>query len=62
MVGEALGATFTGFALTLLFGSALVDLIGMKRMLLLSALGYIAGSVGLLVATTHAGRALRLQR
>jgi MFS family permease len=52
MVGEALGATFTGFALTLLFGSALVDLIGMKRMLLLSALGYIAGSVGLLVATT----------
>ena len=51
MVGEALGATFTGFALTLLFGSALVDLIGMKRMLLLSALGYIAGAIGLLVAT-----------
>lgn len=52
MVGEALGATFTGFALTLLFGSALVDLIGMKRMLLLSALGYIIGSLGLLAATT----------
>jgi MFS family permease len=52
MVGEALGATFTGFALTLLFGSALVDLIGMKRMLLLSALGYIAGAAGLLLATT----------
>lgn len=51
MVGEALGATFTGFALTLLFGSALVDLIGMKRMLLLSALGYVAGSAGLLWAT-----------
>jgi len=51
MVGEALGATFTGFALTLLFGSALVDLIGMKRMLLLSALGFIAGSAGLLAAT-----------
>ena len=51
MVGEALGATFTGFALTLLFGSALVDLIGIKRMLLLSALGYIAGSAGLLYAT-----------
>ena len=32
MVGEALGATFPGFALTLLFGSALVDLMGMKRM------------------------------
>lgn len=52
MVGAALGATFTGFALTLLFGSALVDLIGMKRMLLLAALGYIGGSAGLLIATT----------
>ncbi len=50
MVGEALGATFTGFALTLLFGSALVDLVGMKRMLLLSALGYVLGSLGLLAA------------
>jgi fucose permease len=50
MVGSALGATFTGFALTLLFGSALVDLIGMKRMLLLSALGYVAGAGGLLAA------------
>ncbi|MEP1595052.1 MAG: MFS transporter [Halieaceae bacterium] len=51
MVGEALGITFTGFALTLLFGSALVDFIGMKRMLLLSALGYVAGSAGLLAAS-----------
>jgi MFS family permease len=51
MVGQALGITFTGFALTLLFGSALVDVIGMKRMLLLSALGYILGSLGLLAAT-----------
>jgi MFS family permease len=49
MVGKALGLTFTGFALTLLFGSALVDLIGMKRMLLLSALCYIAGAAGLMV-------------
>ena len=40
MVGEALGITFTGFALTLLFGSALVDLIGMRRMLMLSAAFY----------------------
>lgn len=51
MVGQALGITFTGFALTLLFGSALVDWIGMKRMLLLSALGYVAGSLGLLAAS-----------
>lgn len=50
MVGEALGITFTGFALTLLFGSALVDLIGMKRMLLLSALGYILGSLLIMAA------------
>jgi len=50
MVGEALGATSTGFALTLLFGSALVDLIGMKRMLLISALGYVVGALGLLAA------------
>jgi MFS family permease len=50
MVGEALGITFTGFALTLLFGSALVDLIGMKRMLLLAALAYVLGSLGLLGA------------
>ncbi|WP_101760020.1 sugar MFS transporter [Oceanicoccus sp. KOV_DT_Chl] len=50
MVGEALGITFTGFALTLLFGSALVDVIGMKKMLLLSALGYVLGAVLILVA------------
>lgn len=52
MLGEALGITFTGFALTLLFGSALVDWIGMKMMLLLSAVGYLAGSVGLLAAAS----------
>jgi len=45
MVGEALGITFTGFALTLLFGSALVDFIGMRAMLMLSATGYILGSL-----------------
>ncbi|MDC3409663.1 hypothetical protein OAY23_01905 [bacterium] len=40
MVGEVLAATFIGFALTLLFGAALVDLIGMRRMLLFAAAGY----------------------
>ena len=40
-VGGALGATFLGFAFTLLFGSALVDFMGMKKMLLLSALGLV---------------------
>ncbi len=61
MVGEALGITFTGFALTLLFGSALVDWIGMQRMLLLSAVGYIVGALGLLAATQMpVGSALEL--
>lgn len=51
MVGEVLGATFIGFALTLLFGSALVDLVGMKRMMLFSALGYVVGSLVVLAAS-----------
>ena len=51
MLSEVLGATFIGFALTLLFGSALVDRIGMKRMLILSACGYMLGSVTVAVAT-----------
>jgi MFS family permease len=45
MVGEVIGATFIGFALTLLFGSALLDRIGMRAMLLFAALGYLVGSV-----------------
>ena len=52
MLGQALGVTFTGFALTLLFGSALVDLVGLKRMLLFAALGYVLGSLGLLAGAS----------
>lgn len=44
MVGTALGMTFTGFALTLLFGSALVDLVGARRVLVFAAVGFIVGS------------------
>lgn len=51
MIGVVLGATFLGFAFTLLFGSALVDHLGMKRMLLFSALGYIAGSLIVIAAS-----------
>lgn len=51
MVGEALGATFLGFAFTLLFGSALLDWIGMKVTLLMAAFGFIAGS-GLILAAS----------
>lgn len=50
-VGEALGLTFTGFALTLLFGSALVDWMGIRRMMQLSAIGYVLGSILILVAS-----------
>lgn len=49
-VGEALGMTFLGFACTLLLGGALVDWIGMRRMLLLSALGFVLGSAWVLAA------------
>ncbi len=51
MVGQALGITFTGFALTLLFGSALVDLIGARRMLVFSAASFIVGSALVLLAS-----------
>lgn len=51
MVGEVLAATFAGFALTLLFGAALVDLIGMRRMLLFAAAGYFFGSVAVVAAS-----------
>lgn len=50
-VGEALGYTFLGFAFTLLFGSALVDWIGAKKMLLFSACSYLIGSGLILVAS-----------
>lgn len=45
MVGQALGITFTGFALTLLFGSALVDLLGVRRILTFAACGFLGGSL-----------------
>ena len=51
MIGSVLGATFIGFALTLLFGSALVDHLGMKRMLLFSAFGFVGGSAIVLAAS-----------
>ncbi|MGD2168267.1 MAG: MFS transporter, partial [Gammaproteobacteria bacterium] len=44
MIGQVIGATFIGFALTLLFGSALVDHLGMRLMFVFSAAGYILGS------------------
>lgn len=51
MVGEVIAATFIGFALTLLFGSALLDHVGMKRMLLFAAFGYLLGSILVIAAS-----------
>lgn len=51
MVGEVISATFIGFALTLLFGGALVDRVGMRLILLLAALAYIAGSAAVVAAS-----------
>ncbi len=50
MVGEVIGATFIGFALTLLFGSALLDRVGIKAMLLFAAVGYLVGSIMVIAA------------
>jgi hypothetical protein len=51
MVGQALGMTFLGFAFTLLIGSALVDVLGSKRILVFSALSNLAGSLLVLWAS-----------
>ena len=51
MVGEALGITFTGFAVTLLFGRALVDLVGGRRVLAFSVFGFVGGSILVLMAS-----------
>ncbi|WP_051089493.1 MFS transporter [Microbulbifer variabilis] len=51
MLGEAIGITFAGFAFTLLFGSALVDLVGIKRILMLSSIGYVLGSLLIIAAS-----------
>ncbi|TNF89014.1 MAG: MFS transporter [Gammaproteobacteria bacterium] len=51
MVGEVIGATFIGFALPLLFGSALLDRVGMRSMLLFAAVGYLLGSLMVIVAS-----------
>jgi MFS family permease len=51
MVGQALGSTFTGFAFTLLFGSAIVDYIGSRQMIIFSALSYLVGSSLVIIAS-----------
>ncbi|MBL8269196.1 MFS transporter [Steroidobacter sp.] len=45
LIAEALGASFLGFAVTLFACCALVDVIGMKRLIMLAALGFIGGTL-----------------
>jgi len=45
LTGEALGASFLGFALTLFVASPFLDLIGMRRMLIGAAGCFIAGTL-----------------
>jgi Major Facilitator Superfamily len=45
LTGEALGASFLGFALTLFCASPFLDLIGMRRMLMVAAGCFIVGSL-----------------
>jgi fucose permease len=51
LVGQALGATFLGFALTLLIGSALLDVFGIRKMLMASAVCNLGGSLTVLLAS-----------
>ena len=50
MIGDALGAAFLGFAGSLLVASPLLDVVGVKRIFLLSALGYIGGALVIAMA------------
>lgn len=50
LIGEALGASFLGFAITLFATSALLDIIGAKRMLLASGACQIGGTLTILFA------------
>jgi len=50
MFGEVLGAVFLAFAATLLFGSPLIDAIGMRNVLLICAVSFIGGATLVMIA------------
>src|SRR5688572_18337545 len=50
MVSQALGAVFLTFALTLFFGSALIDAIGMRNVLIICAGSFIVGTTLVITA------------
>lgn len=57
LIGDALGAAFAGFALSLLIVSPLLDLLGAKRVLLAAAFCYIGGPLLMVLAPTFGGGA-----
>jgi MFS family permease len=54
MLGSALGIAFLGFAFTVAFGSSLLDFLGMRRILTLSALSFVVGTLLTIFADTIA--------
>ncbi|MES2443900.1 MAG: MFS transporter [Pseudomonadota bacterium] len=57
MIGGALGAAFSGFALSLLILAPLLDLVGVKRVLLLASACFVGGSLLILAAPSLAAGA-----
>ncbi|HVY85820.1 MAG TPA: MFS transporter [Caulobacterales bacterium] len=55
MIGGALGAAFGGFALSLLVVSPLLDIVGVKRVLIVASLAYVAGSILIIAAPSLGG-------
>ncbi|WOH36161.1 MFS transporter [Thalassotalea fonticola] len=54
MIGEILGISFLGFAFSLFFSSPLLDAIGMSRLLMLSAVCFIGGTLIVIFADAFA--------
>ena len=53
LTGSALGIAFLGFALTIAIGSPLLDWIGMRPLLVLSSLSFLAGTSTVLWGGSH---------
>ncbi|MEO1573517.1 MAG: MFS transporter [Pseudomonadota bacterium] len=54
MIGDALGAAFLGFGGALFVSSPLLDVIGVKRVFLLSSLSFVCGAILIVVAPSLA--------
>ncbi|HEU4386416.1 MAG TPA: MFS transporter [Blastocatellia bacterium] len=54
-MGEILSPAFWGFTLAIIFGGSLVDFLGMRNLLTLSSLGYIASIILILLSPRPSG-------